>query len=101
MVQANSSKVVRDEKIKAAMLNYLYEQPGHSADWEDLYEACGLSVTQPMPQNPVLKRLCAAGEVQRLRKGDWYAWYKLPLAKWLSITRSKQLCSNTFSSNQG
>ncbi len=92
MVQANIIKMAFYDEIKAAIFEYLYKQSDHSAYGAQLYKVAD-QIKSPVSLSVIgmLNCMCDNGELRRLI-GSRQAWYRLTVAKWLEMKRSKQPC---------
>ena len=102
MVSADSDAVVTHDRVKAAVLSFLYGQPDYKAHWRDIFDkvkhifpAGTLPVSFLRPFSP-LDVLEQEGRVIR-RSG---AWYRLTASQWLSMARLEQQCLTTSTSSQ-
>ena len=96
MVSTDAERVASNDEIKAAMLDYLYEQPDHSSTWEDVHAQLtrvGLRMRGGSIDARTWNTLNEL-EHEGLVQISWrYMTWQLSVNGWLAMTRSRQLSS--------
>ena len=97
VVQADTGGVALRDRVKAAMLEYLYVQPSLGARWEMMCRAVVVKFydyTNDVALTDAIRWVLRSFTRAEVRgRGD--TWFHLTTPQWLRMTASRQQCSAT------
>ena len=104
VVSADDQSVVDHDKVKAAVLKFLYEQPGRVGRWrlcrliEDIYPTWPPYILGSLVRS-ILSRMVITGQITRTVV-DMEDKFWLTASQWLIMTRSRMSSSSSCTSSR-